>query len=343
MTGGQRATAALCAGLALLLLSACGGDDATAERDGTGQETPDDVTFALSWLPVAEAAGWYSAWDQGWFEEKGIDAEIVRGFGSGDTAKRVATGETDFGIVDMSALVPLRLNEDIPVLTIASYYPEPPHAVIFRTGEGIEEPGDLEGRSIACSANNANMLMFPAFAAATGIDEDSIDWVLTDPGANNSLFASGETDATCDFITTIPILEGMADDEFDYFSYAEHGVEGYSQTLVTTETMIEERPDLVERFLRAALRGAEFAVEQPQEAVGILASHEPEQDHDILLEAWQMTLDNELMSNDDTERHGLGHISEERMQATFDTLVEAGALDVGDYTAEDLYTTDFLP
>ena len=42
----------------------------------------DEVTFALNWLPVGEAAGWYTALEKGYFRDEKINVSIVRGLQS---------------------------------------------------------------------------------------------------------------------------------------------------------------------------------------------------------------------------------------------------------------------
>jgi NitT/TauT family transport system substrate-binding protein len=324
-------------------LTACGGGSSAGTQDSARGQDLDHVSLALAWMPVADSAPWYSALDKGWFEEEGLDVEILRGFGSGDTLQRVATGNVDFGQADLAALVPQRVNEDIPVVAVAAFYAEPFHAVYFRPGDGIEEPRDLEGRSISCSAGNANMLMFPAFADATGIDADTLEWKLGEPASIVPGFTSGQTDLACSVASDQPVIQAQSDVEVDHFAFVDHGVSLHSQMIVTSASTVEERPDLVERFLRAALRGLEFAVEHPEEAVEILLRHEPDLDPALTHESWALTVDLGLMRNEDTDRHGFGHISGDRMESTFETLLEAAGLDGGDHTADDLYTDAFLP
>jgi NitT/TauT family transport system substrate-binding protein len=326
----------------MVVLTGCGDDGETVGETDRPEE-PESVTFALSFLPEGWSSIFYTSLDFGWFEDEGLDLEITRGFGSGDTISRVATGDVDIGMADIAALVPLRLNEDIPVVAVAAVFAEPFHAVYFRVGDGIEEPADLEGRSIACSHGNANMMMFPAFAQATGIDGDAVEWKLGEPPTIVPAFTSGQADAACYVAGEKAYVQAQSDEEIERFAYAEHGVTGYSQMIIASERTLEERPELVAGFVRALQRGMEFAVENPQEAVEVLASHEPELDPDLARATWEETIRLGLMDNEDTDRHGYGYISPERMETTFQTLIEASDVEPGDYTAEDLYTTEFLP
>src|SRR4051812_26106181 len=95
-------------------------------------QKPDQVTFALNWLPVGESAGWYIALDKGYFKENNLDVTIVRGFGSGDTAKRVAAKRAQLGVADIGTVILLRSNEGIKVTAIGMFFGRAPHAVFFR-------------------------------------------------------------------------------------------------------------------------------------------------------------------------------------------------------------------
>src|SRR5690242_10814735 len=166
------------------------------------QQKRDEVVFALNWLPVGEAAGWYVALEKGFFRDNNIDVTIVRGFGSGDTAKRVAAKRAVFGVADIGTVVLQRINEGIKVRAVAMFFARAPHAVFFRANSGIKTPKDLEGKSIACPATSANKVMFPAFASLAKIDGSKVEWKITDPAVAIATFAAGRADLVCEFLTS---------------------------------------------------------------------------------------------------------------------------------------------
>src|SRR6516165_12624873 len=90
-------------GLALAALVSC---TAAAE---------DKVGLALDWIINGTHAGYYVARDKGLYREAGLEVTIARGFGSGDTVKRVANGSATFGIADSGAIIAARATDDIPV------------------------------------------------------------------------------------------------------------------------------------------------------------------------------------------------------------------------------------
>src|SRR5690348_13195222 len=103
-----------------------------ATAPAAAQQKVDQVVFALNWLPVGEAAGWYVALDKGMFLENNIAVSIVRGMGSSDTAKRVAAERATFGVADTGTVILLRINEGIKVRAVGMFFGRAPHAVFFR-------------------------------------------------------------------------------------------------------------------------------------------------------------------------------------------------------------------
>ena len=111
------------------------------------------VSLAVDWILNGTHAGYFIAQEKGFYKEKGLDVSISRGFGSGDTIKRVATGSVDFGIADTGAVIAARSNDDIPVRIVAMVYDKATLGLIYLKQSGITKPKDLEGRTIARSAS----------------------------------------------------------------------------------------------------------------------------------------------------------------------------------------------
>src|SRR5262249_11808368 len=90
--------------------------------------------------PVVAAAAelpHYPAREKGWYREEGLDVKIVRGQGSADTVKRIAAGQGDVGIADISTVIAARANTDAKVRAIALWYRRPPHGIFLRADSPI--------------------------------------------------------------------------------------------------------------------------------------------------------------------------------------------------------------
>lgn len=316
---------------------ACG---AFGQAAAQTQTKPDQVTFALNWLATGEAAGWFLALDKGFFKENNIDVTIARGFGSGDTTKRVAAKRAEFGVADMGAVILQRINEGVQVRGVGMFYGRAPHAVFFRTDSTIKSPKDLETRNIACPATSANKLMFPAFAAGAGFDAKKVEWRITDPAVAIATFAAGKTDAVCEFITSGPKIVAQTPQKTSHFLYADFGFRAYANAVVVHEDMIRQNPDLVRRFVRAAMRGLDYAVKNPDEAIKALLKFQPENKPALAAEEWAVAAS--LIMTDEAKRNGVGYMDPERMAVTFDLVTSAFELNKNKDKVENIFSNDFL-
>src|SRR5207245_1496510 len=73
-------------------------------------------------------AYYYVALEKGYYKAEGLNVNILRGQGSIDAVKKVASGAADIGFADAGALVLARGNAAIPAKLLAIIYASPPHA-----------------------------------------------------------------------------------------------------------------------------------------------------------------------------------------------------------------------
>jgi NitT/TauT family transport system substrate-binding protein len=302
------------------------------------QSRPDEVVFALNWLPVGESAGWYVGLEKGFFAANNITVSIARGFGSEDTAKRVATGRAQFGVADTGTTIVLRNREGVRIKDVAMFFGKEPHAIYYKK-DSIHTPKDLEGKGIVCPANSAAGVMFPAFAARLGIDLQKIRWLVSDQAVIIPTFAAGRGDALCYYVTGRPAVLAQAPWAGE-FLYTDYGLDFYSNAVITHEDTIREKPDLVRRFTMAALRGLQYGLENPKEAVAILKKYAPENQEAIALEEWKVT--SGLIMSPEAQRNGVGYMLPEKMKTTYDLVTAAFKLNGSKDTAANLYTNEFL-
>src|SRR5262249_42220882 len=61
-------------------------------------QAADQVTLALDWIVNGTHAGYFVALDKGFYAGNNLDVSIARGYGSGDTIKRLAAGRANFAV-----------------------------------------------------------------------------------------------------------------------------------------------------------------------------------------------------------------------------------------------------
>ena len=165
-----------------------------------------DVNFITDFGFNGRHAYYYVALDKGYYKAEGLNVNILRGQGSIDAVKKVASGAADIGFADAGALVLARGNDAIPVKLLAIVYASPPHAIFSTADRGIKAAKDLEGKTVADSAFSAIPVIFKAYAQVAGVDAGKVKWISAESAALPSLLATGRVDAIGQFTVGEPLL-----------------------------------------------------------------------------------------------------------------------------------------
>ena len=301
------------------------------------------VSLAVDWILNGTHAGYFIAQEKGFYKEKGLDVSISRGFGSGDTIKRVATGSVDFGIADTGAVVAARSNDDIPIRIVAMVYDKATLGLIYLKQSGITKPKDLEGRTIARSASGASVNMFPGFLAANDVKREKIKEIVVDAATYLPLLMSGQAEAVTEQAINIGKFHREAEKqgkEAVSMLYSDYGLATYGNAVITRDKRVLDNSDLVRRFTEASLRGLAYSLEHPEEAVDLLRRNNPEIDRNGALD--ELLAFKKIQDTDDVKTHGFGYIDEQRLTQTRDIVTNALSLK-RTVKIEDIYSKGFQP
>jgi NitT/TauT family transport system substrate-binding protein len=300
------------------------------------------IIMALNWIPHTLHYGIYIAQDLGWYRQTGLDVTIQRGFGSGDTVKRVGTGTADIGLADAASVVVGRAN-NINTKIVAMLMDRNADSIYFVKGAGINTPKDLEGKTMGAAAGETSLNLLPAFAYNVGIDHKKIEIVTMSAPNKIPSLAQRRVDTIVTFTSEEPLVKSAgkkAGVEIGRFLFANHGVEYYSIAFLVSDKMIAEKPQVIRTFLEATLRGYARAFEKPDEALDIFLKHNPESSRDLMRQQWA-SLEYNMLTPTFLEK-GLGHIEEDKMAKTLKLMQEFQNVKA-DLKPSDVYTLVFLP
>ncbi|CAN7485804.1 ABC transporter substrate-binding protein [Variovorax sp. LjRoot130] len=293
-----------------------------------GAMAQEKVRFQTDWLASGEHAAYYGALVKGIWAEEGLDVTITRGYGSGDTAAKVGAGAADFGVSDMGAVLTARARANMPVKTIAAVYTYSPHSLFVLKSSGIKDFKGLEGKKIGITPGNSHKLYFPKVAAKSGTDASKIVWVNMDGGAMGPQLFARNIDAA-PFYSIHHYYQNKAarkaGGEIVVLPFVKSGFAIYSASLITSDKMLQERPETVRKFLRAARRSFEWARDNQVEACKMHVQRVPEVDLDDCLNSLKATL--EFVFNDYQKQHGFGQVMPERLKETWHVVAESQDLD----------------
>ena len=286
------------------------------------------VRFQTDWVASGEHAAYYGAWTKGIWAEEGLDITITRGYGSGDTAAKVAAGAADFGVADIGAVLTARARAKLPIKTIATLYTYSPHSLFVLKSSGITSFKGLEGKKIGITPGNSHKLYFPKVASRSGTDASKIVWVNMDGGAMGPQLFTKNIDAA-PFYSIHYYYQNKAaqkaGEEIVVLPFVKSGFAIYSASLIAADKTLQERPETVKKFLRAAKRSFEWARDNPVEACKLHVQRIPEVDLDDCLNSLKATL--AFVFNDFERKNGWGQVNPQRLQETWSVVAEAQELD----------------
>lgn len=308
-------------GLAALALTLLFGGPALAQ---------DKVRFQTDWIPSGEHAMYYGAWSKGIYAKHGIDITITRGYGSGDTVTKVAAGAADFGVADIAAVMTARARTNVPVKTIAVLYNESPHSLFVLKSSGITNFKGLEGKKIGITPGNSHRFYFPEVAKKAGTDPNKLIWTNMDGAAMAAQLIAKNIDAApfysihYYYINKAAVKAGQ---EILPLPFVEVGFKIYAASLITTDKMIQDKPDLVTRFLAATKEAFEWAAANPEEACKLHVVRFPEVELDDCMGSVKAVM--KFVFNDHSKEFGWGKESPERLKFSWETIATANELKPG--------------
>jgi NitT/TauT family transport system substrate-binding protein len=242
----------------------------------------DKVTFVTDFGYNGRHAYYFVALEKGYYAKQNLDVDIVRGQGSADAVKQVAAGTAQLGFADTAAVILGRGNDQIPTRLVAIVYAKPPHAIFVLKDSGIAKPKDLEGKKLADTAFSAVPKLFAAYAKAANIDAAKVTWMVASSDALPAMLTTGRADGIGQFTVGEPLLAKVAaPKQVVALSYADVGLDLYSNGIIASDSTIKSNPDLVRRFVTATMQGLKDAIANPKEAGDIMHKHHREVDADI--------------------------------------------------------------
>ena len=314
----------------LLGLAACGGS--TAEEP---------ITVVLDWTPNTNHTGIYAALANGYFEEAGLNVEVVQPPEDGAVAL-VASGRAQFGVSFQDYLAPAYVGEDkMPVTAVATVIQHNTSGIVSRAGEGMDRPAGLEGKKYATWDLDVEKATIRDVMTADGGDFDKVELIPSTVTDEVSALQSGSVDAIWIFYGWAGVACEVAGLEIDYFDFADIDpvFDYYSPVIIGNDAWLEENPEEAKAFVAALSKGYTYCVEHPKEAADILMEAAPElKSNPELVYASQEYLADEYIADADR----WGEFDGDRWAAFFNWLNENELME-GQLDPNFGFTNEYLP
>lgn len=325
------------ASLAASLLAACGGGGQPAAAPETITPTPvlEPVSLLLNRNPGAEHAPFFLGQRKGFYRRAGIYVDIRPGSDSATVVERVGASNSTFGVAASDAIIVGR-SRDIPVVATAMLLQQCSTVLASFKEQNIATPSDLYGKRVTVDPQSTAYAFWVAFTKANNLDMRQITEVT---GKGLTPLISGEVDASTALLINEVVTLQQEGYEVNTLNYADFGVKSYGQALLTNETVLNARPDLVRRFTEATIDAWYHSMENVDDSIDALAEAVPETDRDLEKARWTAVL--ELARYRDGESVPFGIQTLKGWQETYATIQNGGVL-VNEFDPSTIYTTEFL-
>ncbi len=311
---------------ALAALTACAGGSGS-DAGPSAPPDADHITIQLDYQPRGLHAPLFVAQQQGFFAAEGIVVDdILTGTSSGDTLRLVGQGQGDFGVSDLPTLVVAR-SQEVPVKAILATNQSSPLAMCAKADKHtLNSPKDLEGLKVGVQSSGSTYVFYKALLAANDIDPSALTELTVNPPYESYLVTDQVDTVPCYTDAEVPILQKSAGD-LSILMGSDFGYDTYGTGIFTTDKMIQEDPDLVQRFTNAYLKGLQYTIDNPAEAAKTLADSNAQLAGNEALYEQQLQADiDNTFTSADTEANGLGSMDDTTWQKTIDLLFGQGVI-----------------
>jgi len=326
-----------------LAAAGCGSSDdesTTAASGGSGTTSaPEttDVKFMLEWAPNASQVWAIAGKERGFFAANGIDPEFQFPDDSATPVKALQAGRTDF-VLQLSVGPAIARGEGADVKVIGTL--ELLDVGVMVQSDKISEISQLKGQTVGVGSSTYNEVCFERTLEREGLSIDDVK--VVDPGFNlvPPLLAGKFAGVNGSHYEAAIALAKQPDQPIRILSFAPDSCPYDPIQIVTTQKMIDERPETVRAMLRGIGESLAWSMENPREAAAIWAEAYPDLDPRSDLAQWEAS--GPTFCGPYSEREGLLYSDPDQYRQLIQLAKDADTIDEV-YPVEDLMTNEFLP
>lgn len=239
----------------------------------------DQITFQLKWVNQGQFAGYLVAKDLGYYEEEGLDVTINPGGPDIAPEQVIAGGGADVITTWMAAGLAAR-ERGVPLVNIAQPFANTALQMVCSEESGVTSTDDFPGKTLGVWFFG-NEYPFYAWMAKLGLStdggEDGVEVLRQAFSADPLLQGQADCISVMRYNEYKQVLDaGIPEDSLTLFDFTEEGVGMLEDGLYVLEDRLDD-PEFVDqmvRFVRASMRGWEYARENPEEAAEIVLEND---------------------------------------------------------------------
>jgi len=303
------------------------------------------IQFSLDRPIDAGAAPFVVASARGLFSSEGLAVTTNSASGSPDAIARVATGASDFALVDINELVRFRGKASAPpIKAVFVLFNKSPYAIVARKSRGIHALSDIEGKTLGVAESDLSIRLWPALARQNGIKAASVKQNKISAAVREPILSAGQVDAVAGFsyLSAVNLRDrGVPANDLAVLRYADYGCEAYGFAVIVNPALAARKPEAVKGFLRAVIAGTQLAIREPERAVDEVVSRMDGGLRDLELDRLRTVISDNILTGE-VKHDGIGGIDPARFERSIDQIAEDFKFQKRP-TAADIFDDSFLP
>lgn len=287
----------------------CLGDDEGEWEDEDGMFR-DEVTVT-HWPDLMYNGPYHVAIENGYFEDEGIEIDIVGSEGGGTTVRNILEGGLPFGEVSTPAAV--NAYQSGSPITVIAPATRTVGDVIWVTPveSNIETIEDLVGETAGFTSAGSVTETTLALVLETSdeVDPDDINaQAMGGVGEGLTAAESGDIAAAANLEPTFSSQQ-LENEPWRVVIESQDYIDQYQQTVIIADPdVLEARPEVAEGFIQARANGAEFVAENPEETAEIFSAGVEGFDEEVILQAIENTEPGEYYATGGFDIEGLQNV-----------------------------------
>ncbi len=255
-------------------------DNSAAEIADTQTDNKDlrEVNVVLDWYPNAIHTFLYTAIERGYFAEEGLDVKIHFPANDNDALALVAAGKAEIGMYYQQDVIQAVANQGTGIKSIGAIVQSPLNVILSLKDKNITKPEDLVGKTIGYGGTVLSEALVKCMMENVGADASDVNMINVGFELMSSM-TTGNVDATIGCLVNheVPQLEEEGFD-VNYFSVSGYGIPNYyEEVFLTNNDLLENEPEVVAGFLRAAKKGFDDFKADPDGCLAILMNNQNEE------------------------------------------------------------------
>jgi NitT/TauT family transport system substrate-binding protein len=327
------------------VLSACNANNSPTQSDSSdpdnaastssNNQTLDKIALGLGWKAEAEYGGYYQAVATGIYKEYGLEVDVQETPPQANLTQMLMGGVIDFSLGNAVSTFKA-LQEGIPKVTIAAIFQKEIQVLLAHPNVGNDSFEALKGKPIYLSPA-INTTYWPLLKTRFGYDDSQ----QRPYNFNIAPFLVDKDSAQQGLLTAEPFAIAK-EAGFDpvILLLAEAGYNPYSFTIDTTRDMIENNPDLVQRFVDASIKGWYSYLENPAPGNELIQQDNPEMSAEQIAYSIEKLKEYEVILSGEANELGIGAMTDYRWQSLYNELVEFEIINP-DIDYKQAYTLEF--